>query len=361
MLRFLLFFSCLPLGLLAQSPTQQLRERLDSLFQASIGVEEPGGSFFIQKKKKILYNKSFGLADLQTKEKFSERTVANTGSISKTIVAYGILLLEQRGKLSLNDKITRYFPDFQHPELVKDITIQHLLTHSSGLPDIRKVSENPTFYLTADDAQNFAPLKATDKLRFEPGTNWEYSNPAFNGLALIIEQVSGMKWQRFIEKYLFKPAGMRQSVITDGAFPQTGVAHGYEKVEGQFAELDYGEEPTFCAAGNGGVWCSLRDLRQYRRAMQSCAFADCALIRHSQTVWQAPQWKAQKPPFMGLSWFVEGKGNGLSIGHTGSQGGFRAHMVWYPQQQLTIIWLSNNAEFYTGKMLKILREEGVLE
>ncbi|MEI9912726.1 MAG: serine hydrolase domain-containing protein [Bacteroidota bacterium] len=91
-------------------------------------------------------------------------------------------------------------------------------------------------------------------MEFEPGTKYKYSNPAFNGLALIIEKVTGKKWQDYINDLIFKPAGMKTSTITDGPHPQHGVAHAYiEKKGGGFEELDYGEEPTFAAAGNGGV------------------------------------------------------------------------------------------------------------
>jgi CubicO group peptidase (beta-lactamase class C family) len=169
---------------------KELGRKLDALFESRIKPNEPGGSFLIQKGKKVLYAKSFGLADLKTGEKFSANTLANVGSISKTFVAYGILLLEKEGKLSIDDQILKYFPDFEHPEVVKKITIRHLLTHSSGLPDSRNVDKDSIFYLTAKDLENFTPLKRTNSLHFEPGSRFEYSNPAFNGLALISKLIN---------------------------------------------------------------------------------------------------------------------------------------------------------------------------
>jgi CubicO group peptidase (beta-lactamase class C family) len=336
---------------------QKLELRLDSMLQARIKPNEPGGSFLIQKGKKVLYAKSFGLADLKTGEKFSPNTLANLGSISKTFVAYGILILEKEGKLSLDDPLLQYFSDFEHPEVVKNITIRHLLTHSSGLPDIRNVDQDSVFFLTAKDAENFAPLKKAQSLHFEPGSQFEYSNPAFNGLALIIEQVSGQKWQQFIGERIFKPAGMKRSVITDGAFPENGVSHGYRFYQGKFEEYDYGEYPTFCAAGNGGVWSSVNELRKYLKAVQNCLFADCALIQKSQTVWKPSNWSNVNPPFLGYSWFVEGNPDepaNKSIGHTGSQGGFMAHLIWFPERDLSIIWIANDEEFYSTDILKAL-------
>ena len=144
---------------------KELSRSLDVLFQSRIKPNEPGGSFFIQQGKKVLYSKSFGLANLVTGEKFSPNTLANLGSISKTFVAYGILLLEKEGKLSLDDPLLQYFSDFEHPEVVKNITIRHLLTHSSGLPDIRNVGQDSVFFLTAKDTENFAPLGSGGALR----------------------------------------------------------------------------------------------------------------------------------------------------------------------------------------------------
>ena len=347
----------LPFAQGQQLTKKELGRRLDAVFQSRIKTHEPGGSFLIQKGNKVLYAKSFGLADLKTGEKFSANTLANVGSISKTFVAYGILLLEKEGKLSIEDPILKYFPDFQHPDVVKKITIQHLLTHSSGLPDSRNVGEDSIFYLHAKDLENFAPLKSTNSLHFEPGSRFEYSNPAFNGLALIIEQVSGQKWQQFIGERIFKPAGMQRSVITDGAFPETGVSHGYRFYQNRFDEYDYGEYPTFCAAGNGGVWSSVNELRKYLAAVKTCTFTDCATIKKSQTVWQSPTWNSADPPFMGLSWFVEENPQGVgnkSIGHTGSQGGFMAHLIWFPERDLSIIWLANDSEFYSTEILTAL-------
>jgi CubicO group peptidase (beta-lactamase class C family) len=353
----------LPSGHSQSIAKKELGRHLDSVFSARIRANEPGGSFWIQQGQRVLYAKSFGLADLKTRKKFTANTLANVGSISKTFVAYGILILQKEGKLSIEDPILQYFPDFEQPAVVQNITIRHLLTHSSGLPDGRNVAADSIFYLTAKDLENFAPLKKTKALHFEPGTRFEYSNPAFNGLALIIEQVSGQKWQQFIHERIFKPAGMSRSVITDGAFPESGVAHGYRWHQGRFEEYDYGEYPTFCAAGNGGVWSSVRELRKYLVALKACAFVDCGVIQQSQKVWQAPQWQAKEPPFMGLSWFIEENpqrvGN-QSIGHTGSQGGFMAHLLWFPERELSIIWLANDEEFYSTAILKALDLSKVL-
>ncbi len=172
----------------------------DSLFQSYFKAGEPGGAVLIVKDNKIIYQKGFGVADMKTKEPVTAKTLFNVGSISKTFVAYGILKLAKEGKLSLDDNLYKYFPDFKNEEIAKKVKLYHLLTHASGIPDSRPVGEQHEFYLTAKDEENFAPLKQTDTLQFEPGTKYRYSNPAFNGLALIIEKVTGKKWQQYISR-----------------------------------------------------------------------------------------------------------------------------------------------------------------
>src|SRR5690606_2624767 len=140
--------------------------------------EEPGGTVFIQQGDKTLYAKSFGLTDLDKKTVYTSSTSQNLGSISKTFVSYGILLLQNEGKLSIEDPIIKYFPDFKNKEIAEKVTIKHLLTHTSGLPDLRKTEAERDFYLTAKDAENWAPVMEADTLKFEPGSNYEYSNPA---------------------------------------------------------------------------------------------------------------------------------------------------------------------------------------
>jgi CubicO group peptidase (beta-lactamase class C family) len=352
----LVYFTLLPAGFAQHTRNDTLARILDAEFAKVFAADGPGGSVFIQQAGTVLYQQSFGLADLKTKEKFSSATVANLGSISKTFVAYGILLLQQRGKLSVDDKLLKYFPDFSNKEIAKKITIRHLMSHTSGLPDSRKTDTDSIFYLTAKDAENFEPLKATDQLEFDPGSHWKYSNPAYNGLALIIEKITHQKWQDFIRENIFVPAQMTQSKITDGAYPEIGVAHGYRKINGRFEEYDYGEYPTFCAAGNGGVWSSIDDLRKYAEAIKTCAFIDCDIIAKTKKVWKPANWSAPEPMLHTTVWFTHhgllpyyaSAGDDEVVEHTGDQGGFKAHLIWIPKKDMIIIWITNNDIFITN-------------
>lgn len=333
---------------------------IDSLFLATIPENEPGGAVLIVKGEDILFSKGYGIADINTKELITTKTLFNLGSISKTFVANAILMLQENGKLAVEDSLLKYFPDFKNKEIAQKVKIKHLLTHTSGLPDNRQTRTDSVFYLTAKDAENWYPVTQTDTLVFEPGTRYEYSNPAFNALALIVEQASGMKWQAYIAENIFKPAGMLTSTITDGPHPETGVSHSYLKRGDQWTEKDYGEEPTFPASGNGGVWSSVEELALYEKSLQQALFLTDSTIARSRTITQWNNWQDPMPPFIGWSWFIGKTSDGLkTVGHTGSQGGFLANYVTIPEKDLLFVILCNTprdvdgyTEFITGWLMK---------
>lgn len=322
---------------------------MDSLLENEFSEGEPGASFLVKKADSIVYLKSFGLADLETKEKISPGTLFNTGSISKTFVAYGILKLVEEDSLSLEDSIYKYFPGFDNAEIAQKVRIKHLLSHTSGLPDLRDDYGDSTFYLRANDTENFEPLKRAQSLNFEPGERYEYSNPAFNGLALVIEQVTGIKWQQYITDNIFIPSGMLTSTITDGSHPEEGVAHAYIREGDSWAEYDYGECPKFAAAGNGGVWSSVLELASYEKAIQENVFLDQELMDRSRTVFYPSNWADTIEPFIGFSWFLdedslfrrESSFDMDFIYHTGSQGGFLSIYLVIPGKDLLFIGLFN--------------------
>jgi CubicO group peptidase (beta-lactamase class C family) len=322
---------------------------LDSLLAKEFSADEPGGSVLVKKGHVTVFLRNYGLADLETREKITGNTLFNLCSVSKTFVSNGILILKENGKLSLEDSISMYFDDFKNRNIAEKVRINHMLSHTSGLPDNRDVENNFEFFLSAKDEENFAPVKQADSLNFEPGEKFEYSNPAFNGLALIIEQVAGQPWQKFITDSIFIPSGMVNSKITEGPYPQEGVAHGYELKDGRYVESDYGEYPTFAAAGNGGVWSSVTELAKYEKAIQQNIFLSKELTDESRSVFRPDNWADEMNPFIGYSWYIgkerfldEENKTGLNfIYHKGDQGGFRAFYIVIPEKDILYIGLFN--------------------
>ncbi|SNR17278.1 serine hydrolase domain-containing protein [Tenacibaculum jejuense] len=332
--------------------TENLTQTLDSVLSNTFKENEPGGSLLVKKDGKIVFLKNYGVENLKTGKKITENTVFNTGSISKTFVSNAILILQERGLLSVEDSIYKYFKDFDNKEIAQKVKIKHLLSHTSGLPDLRDVRNNYEFFLTAKDTANFEPIKRADSLNFQPGEKFQYSNPSYNGLALIVEQVAKQKWQDFIKENIFEPSGMKTSTITDGPHPEQGVAHAYYKDENnKYQEADYGEIPTFAASGNGGIWSTVLELAKYEEALLNNVFLGKELTQKSREIYHPKTWKDSIAPNVGYSWFIGQEGVfrkpipqelGVNMfSHTGSQGGFKAFYISIPEKNIFIAGLFN--------------------
>ena len=359
LLPFLLLICCAP-----KDARQEFSENLDKFFSNQFPAGDPGGAVLVMQDTTIIYSKALGLADLVTKEPISTKTLFNVGSISKTLTCNAILILQEQGKLSVEDSVWKYFPTFKNKDIAQKVKIKHLLTHTSGLPDNRQVEKDSLFYLTANDAQNWYPITQTDTLEFEPGTKYNYSNPSYNALALIIEQITGQKWQQFVGEKIFMPAGMTTSTITDGAHPQSGVSHAYTKIVGQWREDDFGEEPTFCASGNGGVWSSVEELAKYEIAIRKAVFLKRETITESRTIKNFPHWLDPTPPTRGWSWDVQNIGGLKTAEHTGHQGGFAANYISIPEKKIFFVVLYNapyDVYLFREKVISFLNEGDWLE
>lgn len=361
----LTFLFLLSINLISCNKETTFTEKVDSIVAQDFNTDEPGGAFAILKNDSIVYAKAFGIEDIDTKKPITSTSLFNLGSISKTFVANGILILNNENKFKLTDSLIKYFPSFKNPEIGRQVTIKHLLTHTSGLRDNRRDLLDSAYLLTAKDEENFAPILQNDSLLFEAGSHYEYSNPAYNALALIIEKVSGQKWQTFITERILMPSGMIASTITDGPHPASGVTHGYLKINGVFSEKDYGEEPTFAASGNGGVWSSVDELIKYTKAIQNNTFLDKETINTSRTIQKFPNWKSAEAPFIGYSWFIEKQGaDATAIYHTGSQGGFLCDYYTIPEKGIVYIALCNTPKAlpeYREKIITLLKENNWLD
>src|SRR5258707_5675636 len=152
---------------------------------------------------------------------------------------------------------------------------------------------------------------------------------------------------------------MSTSKITDGSYPESGVAHGYIDILGQFSERDYGEEPTCAAAGNGGVWSSVKELAKYEMALRNSVFLKKDLVEHSRSIMNYYPWNDSVPPFIGYSWFIgKTEDSTKMISHTGTQGGFYADYVSIPEKGILYIVLCNRPfprEEFRKKIFEIVR------
>lgn len=322
----------------------------------------PGYALMIKRNDSVLLEEYTGVEDLLTKKPITKNSLFNTGSISKTFVAFAILHLAREGKIDLQDSLIKYFPAFKQKDIGQKVRIFHLLTHSSGLPDNRPVQQDSLYFLTANDEENWAPILNNDSLNFEPGTRYQYSNPAFNALALIIQQVTGIKWQDYLKIKIFSPNRMNTSTITEGPHPDQGVCHAYLPLsDGKWKEQDYMEEPTFNASGNGGVWSSVHELSLYEAGIKNISFFSREVMDLSRTIHPMPHWKDDTPSVMGMSWVITQLDGHTMYSHTGSQGGFTGDFVSIPDIGFFYTILSNTPvpiEATRRNVLEYAREQG---
>lgn len=392
-----IFLLILPFTVMAQKPinTARLTLRLDSLMSANYSPDAPGAALLIAKNGIVLYDDGRGIANVNTKEKITGNTVFNIASITKQFTAIAALKLQEMGLISLEDNVAKYFPEFKS-DIWKKVKLKHLLSHSSGVIDARPRTDHDFVYF-ATDVQSIQYMKTLDKLRFEPGTNYEYVNPTFDLFYVIIEKVTGETFENFQKKYIFDKAQMNNVRYFSPEKVIPNVAHGYivnedavvtgldsdtdkkrtkkatDYVDSKgvhWAECDYGEETFFATKADGGIYTSTRDFLNWELA-----------LRNNLVVNEASKRQAYKPHTLvsgskhsnyqnrentsyGLGWFIETKPNcETKIYHTGDNGGFQAYAAKYEDSNVNVIMFENRNDNDRWKMQlqieQILREENV--
>lgn len=341
----------------SQFYTEPLKVKLDSVL-SFINENEPGGYIYVQMGNQILYYRQFGIADLESKQQFDDYTLVNVGGLSKTFIAYGILLLQQEGKLNIEDSILKYIPDFKNKDLAKKIKIRHLLTHTSGLKDLPMQKMDSIHFLNIKDSENFDLVKYSNTLAFEPGNNFLYSDQAFSALVLILEKVSGLSWQQFLKDKIFAAVGMTFTKVSGEPGEKTTAAHGYRKINSKYSEYDQGEVPKIYTAVNGGVWSNVVDLRKYLYALQYCLFISCENVKLSQELLVPFNWYSPHRPPHSYCWFIDQlpEIESPNFRYSGKIGGYCADLLVVPSSELSIVVVSNNNISYTPLILPVLKQ-----
>ena len=320
------------------SSSQLALNQIDSLFTALYPANEPGTAVLILKGDSVLFNKGYGLADMETKIPVDGKTFFCIASISKQFAGVALMLLQEQGLLSLDDNVQKFFPHFKAP-FFKEITLRHLLSHTSGIPDARPRSDRH-FVLTATDEVSYAYMQNIKELNFTPGTAYEYMNPTFQLMYTIIEQCSGQSFDDFMRAHIFFPAGMMESTYFEEGKYIPRMAHGYTPDEdGGFKEYDYGEESFFATKADGGLYTSVEEFALWEKALRNNT------IIPSYIKEDAHQVKINIPdmPYTGYGygWFIEEKPDlSKKVFHTGSNGGFRSYAATFPAQQILVVIFS---------------------
>lgn len=318
-------------------------QRLDSLFESRYtNPEEPGGAVLIAKGDSIIYERYFGIADMLTMEPVTADTRFNIASVSKQFTVAALL----KQGIDINTPVSRYF---RFPQTFwNDVTLRHLASHTSGVPDSRDRSDRVKC-IYANDSTSEAYFPLVEALKFKPGTAYDYLNPSFILIARIVEQHSGKEFTRYMQENIFDPLAMSSTYYFDPTDSPVHTAHGYKHAgDGKWDEYDYGEETFFATRPDGGIYSTARDMLKWERALSKGKVLPKASLDQAYTpqieVSGSPWCDYQNRPhtFYGLGWFVDtSDSESTKVYHTGDNGGFQTYVAKYPEKEISIIVLEN--------------------
>jgi CubicO group peptidase (beta-lactamase class C family) len=347
----------------AQNSTMQ--QKINTIFAPLTDEHSPGLAVVVIKDSKKLFERGYGLRDLHTATKIDARTNFRLASCSKQFTAMAIMLLVHDGKLRYDQTLTEIFPDF--PAYGKSITIRNLLNHTAGLQDYETLMDqadapNSTYAFPhhwteknqIQDAEVLTLLKQTDHAMFPPAAQWYYSNSGYVVLGLIVAKVSGQPFREFLDKRIFAPLKMHNTVAyQQGKNQITNRAYGHTKEGNTWQQTD--QSPTSATLGDGGIYSSLEDLAKWDVALRTNqllsqeemqpALTPFVFADGKQPVWPANSDRsAGSPALYGFGWFLDPYRNHPRTWHYGETQGFRSYIVRFTNDRLTIIVLSSRSD-----------------
>ena len=328
------------LAKIASSQAIDTVAQIDNIF-SSWNNSTPGVSVLVARGENIIYQKAFGLADLERVVPITTKTIFEAGSVSKQFTAFSILLLESEGKLKLTDDVRKYIPEL--PVYQAPITIQQLLNHTSGLKDWGSVGSLTGFprgernYTLDLGVHIICKQKTTNYI---PGTEYNYSNSNYTLQVAIVERVSKQKFEDFTHERIFKPLGMTSTrwrsnfrdVVPGRALAYSPKGNGMYELNMVFENIH----------GHGGLLTTTGDLLKWNRILETHQLGGDEIYkkrveRGKLTNGEVIHYAA------GLDY---GDVNGaVVIGHTGSTAGYRAWLGYYPSKKITVALLSNDGSF----------------
>ena len=301
---------------------QTIAQKADQLLTAYSDQHKFSGNVLIAKEGKIIFEKSYGYADAKTKQPNNAATEFRVGSLTKMFTSTAILQLAEAGKLSLTDPVKKYVPGFAYGDSVKII---NLLSHTSGIKGFTD-SPEPTTLKESIDRFRYQPLG------FAPGTKFEYNNFNYILLSYIAEKISGTSFPKLIQSAVLSKAGMTHSGLDTKGRTSSSKAHGYttDPATAQWTEANEGN--VALAAGAGALYSTAGDLYKWSQAISKRSILQDSLLT-----------LALKPiqNNYGMGWMTTDAFGRKQIGHTGSIPGFIANFMKFPDQDVTIILLSN--------------------
>jgi len=331
-----------------------------ALLEGRVRDGEPGIAVLVRQDGKTVFSRGRGLRDLRSRERVDAATGFRLASMTKAFTAMAAMLLVRDGKLRYDDALTDVFPAF--PAYGRGITIRHLLTHTSGLPDYEELmvaAEKGRTPLWTDERQIrddevLALLRAETKSRFSPGTSWAYSNSGYVVLGLVVARVSGKPFGDFLRQRIFAPLEMDGTLACEkGRSEVRRRAFGHARAGDGFRQAD--QSPTSATLGDGGVYSNLEDLARWDEALRVNELLSPASMKPALTPARLadgsePRWPAEPggdnlrpgtPVSYGFGWFLDAWRGRSRMWHHGETRGFRSVIERFPDDLLTVVVLAN--------------------
>ena len=314
------------------SSAQAPPDRLKQVVQPYVDAQMFMGSVLVAKNGKVIFSKSYGMADLEWSVPNSSTTRFNIASMTKQFTAASILLLEDRGKLKTDNLVKKYLPEA--PASWDKITIYHLLTHTSGI---------------REDAAKYEP-GSPDKLvfnvralNFQAGEQWAYTNLGYIVLGYLLERISGQTYEKFVQENIFKPLGMNDSGLLSFVTLIPRRASGYWPGSNGIENAD--RPDARMGFSSGSLYSSTEDLLRWNEGLFGGKLLTPASLRKMTT------------PFKGdyaCGLYVKRVNGHLMIEHDGNNIGFNSDMAYYPEDRIAIIVLANLNGTVTSEMTTAL-------
>ena len=319
-----------------------ISKKMNELLQAYNDSKKFNGTVLVAQKGTVLYQKGFGYQNAEEKTMNTESSIFQIGSITKQFTAAIIMQLQQEKKVSVKDKLSKYFTGFPNGD---KITIEHLLTHTSGIynytNDTVLMKNDVTRHYSADEMMRMIKSYKSD---FEPGTKWNYSNSAYSLLGYIIEKVEKKPYERVVRDRILQPLRM-----TSSGFDFTHLKSLY-KTKGYFVINDAAVIPapivdSTIAYAAGALYSTVGDLYKWEKAI------------YSDKILQSSSWKAVFTPFMhnyGYGWAIDTLLGKAITAHGGGIHGYASYLLRFPEEQLAVIVLDNSSTQHASTIARSL-------
>jgi len=327
----------LPLGAAEPSGQDNLAQRIDHFLAEAYPADQPGASVLVKRGDEVLLRKGYGLASLEWGVPDDPATVFPIGSISKQMTAVAILRLVQDGRLSLDDPVTKFFPDF--PDSFRTITLEHLMTHTSG---IKSYSAFPDYKLWKglDLPRDRIVRRLRDEpLEFVAGEHWSYTDSGFYLLGAILEKMHGKSYAEVIQEQIFDRLGMKNSSCDRPGRIVPRRAEGYLKQGQGFVRAPLISPNISYAAG--ALLSTVDDLALWSAALKGDALVRRDLLQRAFTPYRLADGRST---YYGYGWAVNDYEGHAFVAHGGRISGYAAHILRVPDGDALVVVLSNSMD-----------------